>query len=58
MVPILKPGTPSWSSCEYSSTPSILSIEEKVSYLWEINIAAPGLADVQERRMAKTQSTS
>jgi len=29
-VPILVLGIPSWSSCEYSSTPSILSIEEDV----------------------------
>ncbi|KAJ8420701.1 hypothetical protein Cgig2_012719 [Carnegiea gigantea] len=56
-VPIFEPGIPSWSSCEYSSTPSILNIEEEVSYPWEINIAAPGLTDVQERRMAKPQST-
>jgi len=31
-VPIFGPSTPSWSSCEYSSTPNILGIEEEVSY--------------------------
>ncbi|KAJ8428175.1 hypothetical protein Cgig2_015616 [Carnegiea gigantea] len=30
-VPLFEPGTPSWSSCEYSSIPSILSPEVEVS---------------------------
>ncbi|KAJ8451405.1 hypothetical protein Cgig2_017796 [Carnegiea gigantea] len=38
-VPIFEPGTPSWSSCEYSSTPSILSPEVEVTHPWEITIA-------------------
>jgi len=32
-VLIYEPDTPLWSSCEYSSSPSILSIEEEVVYL-------------------------
>ena len=47
-VPIFEPSTPLWYSYEYSSTPSILSIKEEVSYLWEIGIASPGLSDFQE----------
>jgi len=47
-VPIFAPGTPSWSSCEYSSTPSILSIEEEVSYPWVITMA-DFINDFQER---------
>ncbi|KAJ8423713.1 hypothetical protein Cgig2_016464 [Carnegiea gigantea] len=43
-VLIHEPGTPSWSSYEYSSTPSILSIKEDVVYPWEIDV---------ECRMAK-----
>ncbi|KAJ8421004.1 hypothetical protein Cgig2_021763 [Carnegiea gigantea] len=46
VVSISEPGTSSWSNCKSCSTPSILSIEEDVSYLWEINIAAPSLIDV------------
>ncbi|KAJ8424845.1 hypothetical protein Cgig2_030072 [Carnegiea gigantea] len=52
-VPIFKPGTPSWSSCEYSSTPSILNIEEDVVYLWEIDVAVNRMHDFQKHRMAK-----
>ncbi|KAJ8430928.1 hypothetical protein Cgig2_033556 [Carnegiea gigantea] len=37
-VPLFEPDTPAWSSFEYSSTPSILSPEVEVSYLWEITI--------------------
>lgn len=37
-VSVVEPGAPSWSSCEYSSTPSILSIETEVSYPWEITV--------------------
>ncbi|KAJ8438700.1 hypothetical protein Cgig2_011883 [Carnegiea gigantea] len=55
-VLIFEPSTPSWSSCEYSSTPSILSIEKEVSYPWEITIA-DFMNDVPPRRMAKTKST-
>ena len=36
IVPVYEPGTPSWSTYEYSSTPSILSIEEDVIYPWEL----------------------
>jgi len=32
---IYESGTPSWFSCEYSSTPSVLSVEEEVVYPWE-----------------------
>ena len=38
-VPLFEPGTPSWSSCEYSSTPSVLSPEVEVTYPLEITIA-------------------
>ncbi|KAJ8436373.1 hypothetical protein Cgig2_032194 [Carnegiea gigantea] len=38
-MPLFEPGTPSSSSCEYSSTPSILSLEVEVLYPWEITIA-------------------
>jgi len=31
-VPLFEPGTPSWFSCEYSSTPSILSPVVEVTY--------------------------
>jgi len=55
-VLISEPDTPSWSSCEYSSTPSILSIEEEVSCPWEITIA-DFMNDFQARRMGKTKST-
>ncbi|KAJ8420253.1 hypothetical protein Cgig2_014907 [Carnegiea gigantea] len=44
--------------CEYSSTPSILSIEEDVVYLWEIDVAVDRILDFQERRMAKTTTTA
>jgi len=55
-VKIFKPQTPLWSSWEYSSTPSILSIETEVSYPWEITLAN-FMTDVQVQRMAKTKST-
>jgi len=38
-MPLFEAGTPSWYSCEYSSTPSILNPEVEVSDLWEISIA-------------------
>ncbi|KAJ8445654.1 hypothetical protein Cgig2_009055 [Carnegiea gigantea] len=56
VVPLFAPGTPSWSSCEYSSSPSILSPEVEVTYPWEITIASY-VPDFQVRRMAKTKST-
>jgi len=37
-VPLFELGTPSWSSFEYSSTPSVLSPDVEVSYPWEITI--------------------
>jgi len=55
-VLIFEPDTPSWSSYEYSSTPSILSIEQEVSYLWEITLA-DFMTDFQVGRMAKAKST-
>ena len=55
-VPIFEPGTPSWSSCEHSSTPSILSPEVTVMYPWEVTIAN-FVPDFQVRGMAKTKST-
>ena len=39
IVPPFEQGTPSWSSCEYSSTPSVLSPEVEVTYPWEITAA-------------------
>lgn len=45
-VPIYEPRMPSWSSCEYSSTPTILSIEEEVVYPWEIDVPASRITDV------------
>ncbi|KAJ8438792.1 hypothetical protein Cgig2_023826 [Carnegiea gigantea] len=50
-------GTPSRSSCEYSSTYSILSYEVEVSYLWEITIAHH-MTDFQIQRMVKTKFTT
>ena len=44
------------SSCEYSSTPSILSIEEEVVYHWEIDIVLPRMSDVQEHKLARTKT--
>jgi len=57
-VPIYEPDTPSWSSCEYSFTPSILSIKEEVVYPWEIDVAVSSMTDVEERRMAKIKMTA
>ncbi|KAJ8422954.1 hypothetical protein Cgig2_031576 [Carnegiea gigantea] len=56
VVPLFESGTPSWSSCEYSSTPSILNPEVEVTYPWEITIPNY-MPDFQVRRMAKTKST-
>ncbi|KAJ8424906.1 hypothetical protein Cgig2_007631 [Carnegiea gigantea] len=56
VLPLFESGTPSWSSCEYSSTPIILSPEVEVTYPWEITIANY-MPDFQVRRMAKTKST-
>jgi len=56
-VLIFEPDTPSWSSCEYSSTPNIWSIEQEVSYPLEITLV-DFMTDFQVRRMAKTKSTS
>ncbi|KAJ8433523.1 hypothetical protein Cgig2_006670 [Carnegiea gigantea] len=55
-VPLFEPGTSSWSSCEYSSTPSILSPKVEVTYPWEITIANY-MSDFQVCRMAKTKFT-
>jgi len=55
-MPPFEPGTPSWSSCEYSSTPSVLSPKVEVTHPWEITIANY-MTDFQVRRMAKTKST-
>lgn len=55
-VPIFEPGTPSWSSCEHSSTHSILSPEVTVTYPWEVTLAN-FVPDFQVRGMAKTKST-
>ncbi|KAJ8423520.1 hypothetical protein Cgig2_011981 [Carnegiea gigantea] len=52
------PSASSDEDYEYSSTTSILSIEEEASYPWEINIAASSLTDVQERSMAMTKTTA
>ncbi|KAJ8428571.1 LOW QUALITY PROTEIN: hypothetical protein Cgig2_021629 [Carnegiea gigantea] len=56
VVLLFEPSTPSWSSYEYSSTPSILNPEVEVTYPWEITIANYVL-DFQVRRTAKTKST-
>ena len=47
----------SWSSIQYSSTPSILSIEEEVVYPWEIDVAVSSLSDVQKCKLARTKTT-
>jgi len=57
-VLIFELDTPSWSSYEYSSTPSILSIEEDVVYPWEITMVVDCMLDFQECRMAKTKTTA
>ncbi|KAJ8420614.1 hypothetical protein Cgig2_015471 [Carnegiea gigantea] len=56
-VPLFEPGTPSWSSCEYSSNPSILHPKVEVSYPWKIT-TADFMNDFQVRQMAKTKSIS
>ncbi|KAJ8432368.1 hypothetical protein Cgig2_021902 [Carnegiea gigantea] len=55
-VALFEPGTPSRSSCKYSSTPSILSPEVEGTYPWEITIANY-VPDFQVRRMVNTKST-
>jgi len=55
-VPVYEPITP-WSNCMYSSTPSILSIEEEVVYPWEIDVTVSRMTDVQEHRLARTKAT-
>ncbi|KAJ8424705.1 hypothetical protein Cgig2_025454 [Carnegiea gigantea] len=45
VVPLYEPGTPSWFSCEYSSTPSVLSIEQDIIYLWKIDVAVDYMHD-------------
>jgi len=45
-VPIYELSTPSWSSYEYSSTPSILSIAGEVVYPWEIEVAISHMTDI------------
>ena len=54
---IYEPGTPSWSSSEYSSTPSILSIKEEVVYPWEIDVLISHINDVQECRLVMMKTT-
>ena len=54
---IYEPKLPSWSSCEYSSMPSILSIEEEVVYPWEIDVAISCMSNVQECKLLKTKTT-
>ena len=54
-VPIFEPDTPASSRCEYSSAPSILSIEQKVSYPWEITLVDL-MTDFQVQTMTKTKS--
>ncbi|KAJ8421109.1 hypothetical protein Cgig2_009238 [Carnegiea gigantea] len=56
-VPIYKLDIPLWSGCEYSSTPSILSIEGDVVYPWEINVAISRMTDFQECRLAMSQAS-
>jgi len=57
-VPIYDAEPPSWSSCKYSSTPNIISIEEKVLYPCKIDIAISRMSDVQERKLARTKTIS
>ncbi|KAJ8421743.1 hypothetical protein Cgig2_022426 [Carnegiea gigantea] len=45
-------------TCEYSSTPNILSIEQDVIYPWEINMVVDRMLEFQEHRMAKTRITT
>ncbi|KAJ8428712.1 hypothetical protein Cgig2_028195 [Carnegiea gigantea] len=56
-VPIHEPDNPSWSSCEYSLTLSILSIERDVIFPWEINVAVDRMLDFQEYRIDKIRLT-
>jgi len=58
MVPIYEHRPRSWSCCEYSSTPSILIIEEEVVYPWEIDIAISRMSDIQECKLARTKTTT
>jgi len=58
VVLIFELGTPSSSSCEYSSTRRICSIEEDVVYPWEIDVAVDHMLGFQERRMPKTKMTA
>jgi len=46
-----------WSSCERSSTPRIMSIEEDVVYPWEIDVAVNRMLDFQARKLASTRQT-
>lgn len=56
VVLIYEPSTPSWSSYKYSSTPSILSVEEEVIYPWEIDIVVSRMTDVQDRKLARIKT--
>ena len=58
VVPIYELGMPPCSSCEYSSTPSILGIEEEVVHPWEIDVAVFGMIDVRECKLGMTQTTA
>ena len=49
VMPIYEFGPPFWSSCEYSSTPSILRIEEEVVYPTKIGVAISCMSYVQEQ---------
>ncbi|KAJ8442138.1 hypothetical protein Cgig2_011328 [Carnegiea gigantea] len=56
VVLIHEPDTPSWCSCEYSSTPSILSIEKEVICPWKVDVAVSHMIDVQEHKLARTKT--
>jgi len=57
-MPIYEPSTLSWSSCEYSSTHRILSIEKELVYPWKIEVAVSHMSDVQEYKLARTNATA
>ena len=44
-----------WSSCERSFTPSILSVDKEVVYLWEIDVAINHITDFQEHSLVRTK---
>ena len=50
-------GPCSWSSYECCFTPSVLSMEEEVVYPWKINVSISHMSNVQECKLARTETT-